>query len=136
MQLEDALKARKLQIRSDVNGEKPPPLPVYVFIFADSSMISGQNASSIAPLVDLILNDGDKHGAYALFLTEESSKVPQGCKGIISLFSNQAVMTLVGPPRQDVPFHPDLVDVDFSDNFVRIMAPLKMKEPFKVRRYS
>lgn len=115
------LKQRELARQRD-DTQKAPPSPLYVLLFADPSLFSGNEVASFAPLLKL-LEQGPALGAFALFLHERPEQVRKECGAVVDLA--HTVMRLVGPPPVAYNFVPDALDAATAERFARTMAPLR-----------
>lgn len=121
----DVLRQRQLQRQAISAAGASPPLPAFVFVFADPSLLVGPERARLGPLLQLMLNDGPSLGAYGLFL--EETQVPQECGAEVDLTVGSTYrMQLTRPTWPNrLAFDADSIDVAAADAFARLLAPLR-----------
>lgn len=101
----------------------PSHLPHFVFLLADPSLYIKE------PVLPLLLNEGKRVGAYALFLADRSDALPRQCQAIVELEITQPRLILLtgAPSVREIPFEPDRVSVEWADRLARALAPLRLQ---------
>jgi len=107
----------------------------YVFIFADRNLWNGPSALQFGPLMDLLLEEGEKLGAYSIFIAGHRSQIPKDCKAVVHLeevntSGTQLVGTfeIVGPVPEIHVFKPDQAEPDQINRLVAALAPIHVEQ--------
>jgi S-DNA-T family DNA segregation ATPase FtsK/SpoIIIE len=125
----DVLRQRALQRQTNRDDTLPALVPYYVFVFAESGLFGGAEATALGPLQELLLNDGPAVGAYSLFLADRREAVPQAAGAVVDVRAGGAGgrLHLIGPPAFDVAFKPDSADAATAEGFARVLARLRVQ---------
>jgi serine/threonine protein kinase len=120
--LYDLLQARRRELDGKPGREGEIPLPRFVVLLADPSLIQGR------PIVPWLLQQGALLGAYPLFLAERADSLPQS--RLVMTEVGPAAARLILPGRPDpVAFSPDDTPLDMAERFARAMAPVRVESP-------
>ncbi len=98
----------------------------FVFVFADPDLLTGSEAARFGPLLQTILSQGAKVGAYAIVLADRPEAVRKECGAIVELTGASGRLRIIGPPPVESVFTPDEIDVRTADQFARTFAPLRL----------
>jgi DNA segregation ATPase FtsK/SpoIIIE-like protein/predicted Ser/Thr protein kinase len=120
--LYELLQARQGAREGEPGGEPGIPLPRFVFLLADPSLVQGK------PIVPWLLQGGARAGAYPLFLVEEADAIPQGRLVVAEVEPAGARLILPGRP-EPVMFSPDDTPCDLAERFARAVAPIRVEGP-------
>lgn len=123
--VETILKQRQNQ--QSVKGDSLP-VPVFVVVWADSSLWRGPEAIKFGPLLDLVLKNGKELGAVSLFLSEHIARVPKASEAIVDMGSNPAALRILGTKPQKVNFNPDYADRKAAWQFANNLSSVRLAE--------
>ena len=118
--LEDVLKQRK-------NQPAIGKTPRYVVVFADPKVWMGTTSETYAEVLNLILRDGDKVGASAVFIAESRDRVPNECGAVVIWRETEARLELKRPEPAKQVFRPDSADASLSQRLAYALAPLALE---------
>lgn len=126
-QLENILKQRANQqvLQKDTEGLQ---IPVYVVVVADINIWRGPQSIKFTPILELLLKDGPKLGAFPIFLAGKISRVPKACKAVVNLENTPATLKLLGTTPKNLNFVPDVVELYQAWLFAQAMAPIRLEE--------
>lgn len=115
----ELLNRRRLQASGQRPDQAELPLPAYIVIMADPSLVQNHAA------LPLILRDGKSLGAFTLVLGQRREELPQECRGIVRADSGELIQTT--PALVTTRFQPDQADFDQVERIARQMAPLRLQ---------
>lgn len=136
-ELENLLQQRRMQAEERHDDEQkgqPAQQPVYIFVFADRQIWNGPAAAPYGPFLDLLLREGRRLGAYAIFLAGRRSRVPKACGAVIELRHSASEnkttgeLEIVGPLPELNAFEPDLPDLATATRLADALAPVRLDE--------
>jgi S-DNA-T family DNA segregation ATPase FtsK/SpoIIIE len=106
------------------NASAAAPGPTYVVLFADPGL---PRQAAAAPLLRQLLTNGHRIGAVSLFTGDRIEAMPKGCQAVVDLTGAGGRIRVVGPPRLDLAFQPDRLDLALAERCARALAPLRLQ---------
>lgn len=125
--VETVLKQRQNQQQASTKSQTMPT-PVFVLVWADSSLWRGPEAIKFSPLMDMVLKDGRALGAVSIFLSEQIARVPKACEAIVDLGTTPCLLRLLGTQPQKFPFAPDYADRQAAWKFSHSLSAVRLAE--------
>lgn len=122
--LEQVLKRRKNDLT--IGSDDTAPTPALVFVFANPSVWNGEDANRYKPLLDMLLKEGEKLGAYSIFLHEK--RVPKDCGAVITVTDQYGSLKVIGPSPELIEFFPDTIEKSEADRFARKLAGIRTEQ--------
>lgn len=122
--LEQVLKRRKNDLA--VGSDDTAPTPALVFVFANPGVWNGEDANIYKPLLDMLLKEGEKLGAYSIFLHEKW--VPKDCGAVITVTDQYGSLKVIGPSPELIEFFPDTIEKSEADRFARKLAGIRTEQ--------
>ncbi|HYF94511.1 MAG TPA: type VII secretion protein EssC [Symbiobacteriaceae bacterium] len=115
------LTQRKHQVGMQRDAAAPAPMPLYVFLLADSRLTANE------PVLSMLLEDGARLGGYPVILADRREDLPKACRGIVEIAGAQGHLTVTIPRLSQVAFTPDTVLADQAERVARAMAPIRLQ---------
>ena len=126
-EVEEVLRQRQGGHRAQSDTNAPPPVPAFVFVFADPAVWAGSGSGSVGPLLQLLLTQGPSLGAYTLLLADRPERLAKECSAVVNLTTGGGRLSLVGPPLSETDFIPDRCPTATAEALARALTPLRVQ---------
>lgn len=103
-------------------GSTGPKLPHFLFVVADSSLLSGQ------PAAETLLSGEPALGVSCILLGRELSDLPGSVQQILEARGADSTLMLRDSPGEKRRFAMDALDAAQCDSFARALAPIRLPE--------
>jgi S-DNA-T family DNA segregation ATPase FtsK/SpoIIIE len=108
----------------DSQHQHPIIAPILVFVFADPTLKQDPEAQAVELFQEHLRDHGRWLGAYSVFLSEHSDRLPKWCDAIVELSGRNARLSLVGFSSSETFFEPDVVRVETAEQCARSLPQL------------
>ncbi len=119
----DELHRRQNRLRAArQGGDVTETFPWLVLLVEDYAMVRRD------PAINLLLTEGTRLNATAIFLVDQRHDVPTGCSSFVECQPNGEIKySIAGPGGQVFTCRPEYADVAFAEQLGRNMAPLEVQ---------
>lgn len=121
--LEEKLLRRIPTIRQSVFDEIKRPIPAYVFLISDASLIRGHS-------IQQLLDKGRDYNIYTILIAESIRNLRNSCRAWVNLRADKPTLHIGinSNAVEDITYSPDRdeVTVELADRVARMLAPLRL----------